>query len=119
MAVTNMTKQLRYTGKGYLDYKMQPVNTVAELTSKFTSINELKLGMVVTVLNTDSDNVPVDYWYYYPYNEETGTYDTSATPVWYPKNYPGGGSGPGEIYWEDGAAPGTAGYEAWKDGGIK
>ena len=60
MAVTNMTKQLRYTGKGYLDYKMQPVNTVAELTSKFTSINELKLGMVVTVLNTDSDNVPVD-----------------------------------------------------------
>ena len=49
--VTNMTKQLKYTGKGYLDYKMQPVDTVAELNSKFTNKNELKLGMTVTVLN--------------------------------------------------------------------
>lgn len=116
--VTNLTKQLKYTGKGYLDNKMQPVNTVAELKSKFTKKNELTLGMVVTVLNPDGDNKPVDYWYYHPYNEETETYDMSAAPDWYPKNYPGGG-GPGEIYWQDGAEPGTAGYEAWKDAGIE
>ena len=114
-----MSKQLKYTGEGYLDYKMQPVKTVAELTSKFTNINERKLGMVVTVLNPNGDNVPVDYWYYYPYNEATETYDTSVQPFWYPKVYPGGSSGPGEIFWEDGAAPGTADYEKWKDAGIE
>lgn len=120
MAVTNMTKQLKYTGEGYLDYKMQPVNTVAELTSKFTSQSELKLGMVVTVLNGGGTNVPVDYWYYYPYDEETETYNTSVPPSWQPKVYPGdGGSVAGDIYWEDGAAPGTADYEAWKDEGIE
>lgn len=117
-SVTNMTKQLKYTGKGYLDYKMQPVNTVAELKSKFTNKNELKLGMVVTVLNQNGDNIPVDYWYYHPYDEETGTYNTSAAPDWYPKVYPGSSEG-GEVFWEDGAAPGSADYEAWKDGGIE
>lgn len=118
-SVTNMTKQLKYTGKGYLDYKMQPVNTVAELTSKFTNKNELKLGMVVTVLNGGGANIPVDYWYYYPYNEETEQYDTTVQPAWYPKVYPGGESGPGEIYWQDGAEPGSADFEAWKDQGIE
>lgn len=119
MAVTNMTKQLKYTGEGYLDYKMQPVSTVAELTSKFTNRNELKLGMTVTVINGGGPNVPVDYWYYYPYDEETGTYDTSAVPSWHPKVYPGGGSGPGDIFWEDGGEPGTVEYEAWKDAGVE
>ena len=119
MAVTNMTKQLKYTGKGYLDDKMQPVDTVAELTSKFTNVNELKLGMVVTVLNGGGVKVPVDYWYYYPYDEATGTYDTSVTPSWQPKVYPGGSAGPGEIFWEDGSEPGSADYEAWKDAGVE
>ena len=117
-SVTNMTKQLKYTGKGYLDYKMQPVSTLAELEEKFTNKNELKLGMVVTVLNGGGTNMPVDYWYYYPYNEETGTYDTSVAPSWVPKVYPGGAEG-GEMYWQDGAAPGSADFEAWKDGGIE
>ena len=117
--VTNLTKQLKYTGKGYLDNKMQPVETVSELNSKFTNRNELKLGMVVTVLNGGGTNIPVDYWYYYPYDETTQTYDTSVAPSWQPKVYPGGGSGPGEIFWEDGAAPGTADYEKWKDAGIE
>ena len=116
--VTNMTKQLKYTGKGYLDNKMQPLNTLAELEAKFTNRNELKLGMVVTVLNTDTDNVPVDYWYYHPYNEETGTFNMSAAPDWYPKVYPGGAVS-GDIFWQDGAAPGSADFEAWKDGGIE
>ena len=118
MAVTNMTKQFKYTGEGYLDYKMQPVKTVAELSSKFIT-SELKLGMVVTVINGGGPNVPVDYWYYYPYDEATETYDTSVAPSWHPKQYPGGGSGPGEIYWQDGGEPGTADYEAWKDAGIE
>lgn len=116
--VTNLTKQLKYTGKGYIDNKMQPVNTVAELKSKFTKKNELTLGLVVTVLNPDGDNKPVDYWYYHPYDEATDTYDMSAAPDWYPKNYPGG-AGPGEIYWQDGGEPGAADYEAWKDAGIE
>lgn len=114
-----MTKQLKYTGEGYLDYKMQPVNTVAELTSKFTSQSELKLGMAVTVLNGGGTNVPVDYWYYYPYDETTGTYDTSVAPSWQPKVYPGGAAGPGDIYWQDGGEPGAADFEAWKDAGIE
>ena len=113
--VTNLTKQLKYTGKGYLDNKMQPVNTVAELKSKFAKKNELTLGLVVTVLNPDGNNKPVDYWYYHPYDEVTETYDTSAAPDWYPKNY----NGSGKICWEDGGEPGAADYEAWKDAGIE
>jgi len=116
--VTNMTKQLKYTGKGYLDYKMQPVNTVAELNDKFKNNNELKLGLVVTVLNGGGAGVPVDYWYYHPYDEVTGTYDTTAAPLWYPKRYPGE-AGEGIIYWEDGAAYGDPDYEAWKDEGVE
>ena len=92
--------------------------TVAELKSKFVKKNELKLGLVVTVLNPDGDNKPVDYWYYHPYDETTESYDTTAAPDWYPKPYPGSG-GTGDIFWQDGAAPGTAGYEAWKDAGIE
>ena len=114
--VTNLTKQLKYTGKGYLDNKMQPVDTVSELNSKFTNRNELKLGMVVTVLNGGGANIPVDYWYYYPYNEATESYDTSVAPSWQPKVYPGKGS---SLYWEDGAEMSDPDFEAWKDAGIE
>ena len=116
--VTNMTKQLKYTGKGYLDYKMQPVDTVAELNEKFTKKNELKLGLTVTVLNGGGENVPIDYWYYYPYDEEAEAYDTSVAPDWHPKRYNAEG-GEGEIFWEDGGEPGSADFEAWKDAGIE
>lgn len=117
--VTNMSKQLKYTGKGYLDYKMQPVDTVAELKSKFKNKNELKLTLTVTVLNGGGENVPIDYWYYHPYNEETESYDMSAAPDWYPKRYKAEGGGSGDIYWQDGGEPGTADFEAWKDAGIE
>lgn len=114
-----MTKQLKYTGKGYLDYKMQPVENLAELKSKLKNKNELKLGLTVTVLNEGGNNTPTDYWYYYPYNPETETYDTTAQPGWNPKVYPGG-SGSGDIFWEDGGASSTSSdYEAWKDEGIE
>ena len=114
--VTNMTKQLKYTGKGYLDNKMQPLDTLAELRAKFTNRNELKLGMVVTVLNTDTDNKPIDYWYYHPYNEVTGEYDMTAAPNWYPK--PGSEVGR-SLYWEDGAEMTDPDFEAWKDAGVE
>ena len=117
MAETNVTTQFKYTGKGYLDYKTQPVNTVAELKEKLKKTSELKLGMVVTVLNENGDNVPCDYWYYYPYDQETGTYDKTKPANWYPKIYPGNNTG--EIFWEDGGEPGTAEFEAWKDAGIE
>lgn len=112
---TNMTKQLKYTGKGYLDYKMQPVNTVAELNEKFKNNNELKLGLTVTVLNGGGENIPVDYWYYYPYNAETETFDTSVAPDWHQKVFQGTSSGTGEIFWEDGGEPGHSDFESWKE----
>ena len=114
--VTNMTKQLKYTGKGYLDYKMQPVNTFAELENKFKNNNELKLGMVVTVLNTDTDNIPVDYWYYHPYDDVSRAFDITTPPSWYPK--PSGQIGSG-LYWEDGAEMSDPDFEGWKDEGIE
>ena len=57
---TNMTSQLKYTGKGYLDYKMQPVSTLAELKEKFKKTSEVKLGLTVTVLNGGGTNIPLD-----------------------------------------------------------
>ena len=116
--VANITKQHKYTGKGYLDYKMQPVDTVEELKSKFSNRNELKLGLTVTVLNPGGDNVPADYWYYYPFNDETGTFDTTAFPGWYPKVIEGQTGG--DLFWIDGVASADApDYEAWKDAGIE
>ena len=72
--------------------------------------------MVVTVLNGGGANIPVDYWYYYPYDEATESYDTSVAPSWQPKVYPGNGSG---LYWEDGAEMSDPDFEAWKDAGIE
>ena len=117
MAISDIAKQLKYTGPGYVDDKLQPVKNVADLHTKFKSESELKLGMTVVVLNGGGINIPVDYWYYYPYNEETEQFNTSVPPSWYPKVYDG--TGAGDIFWEDGAEPGTADFEAWKDGGIE
>lgn len=116
MAISDIAKQLKYTGPGYVDDKLQPVKNVSDLHTKFKSESELKLGMTVVVLNGGGTNVPLDYWYYFPYNEETETYDTSVAPDWHPKIYKG--SEGGEIFWQDGAEPGTADFEAWKDEGI-
>lgn len=116
--VTNMTKQLKFTGKGYLDYKMQPVETVEELNDKFKNNNELKLGLTVTVLNGAGENVPLDYWYYFPFDDETGTFDTSVPPVWCPKV--NGGQTGGDIFWQDGGeSTSSPDFEAWKDAGIE
>lgn len=116
--VTNLAKQLKYTGKGYLDFKAQPANTLEELKERLKNNNELKLGMTVTVLNVDTDNVPVDYWYFHPFNEVTGEFDYDAAPDWYPKV--NGGKTGDELFWEDGAASITdPDFEAWKDEGVE
>lgn len=57
MAIINYTDQLKYTGKGYLDAKMMPVNTVDDL--KAISLTQRFEGFTVTVLN---DGNPQDYW---------------------------------------------------------
>lgn len=57
MAIINYTDQLKYAGSGYLDAKMNPVATVADL--KTISRNQRFVGLTVTVLN---DGNPQDYW---------------------------------------------------------
>ena len=57
MAIINYSDQLKYTGKGYIDAKMMPVNTVDDL--KKIPITQRFEGFTVTVLNGGD---PVDYW---------------------------------------------------------
>ena len=59
MAVTNYSNQFKYTGAGYIDAKIQPVATVADLNS--IPRNQRFLGLTVTVLN-DPDGNQRDYW---------------------------------------------------------
>lgn len=61
MAV-NYANTIKYSGKGYLDEKMNPVANLAALEDKFDAIKELKAGMTVTVLD-DGSGVPTDYVY--------------------------------------------------------
>lgn len=57
MAVINYTDQIKYTGKGYLDAKMMPVNTVEDL--KKISLTQRFEGLTITVLN---NGTPEEYW---------------------------------------------------------
>ena len=57
MAIINYTDQVKYTGKGYLDAKMMPVNSVDDL--KKISLTQRFEGLTITVLNNGS---PMDYW---------------------------------------------------------
>lgn len=59
MAVKSYASQLEYVGKGYLDAKMQPVNTVEDLSRIPRS--ERFIGLTVTVLD-DGSGEPHDYW---------------------------------------------------------
>lgn len=62
MAILNYGNQFRYSGKGYLDSKVAPVNSVDELeTSKSVLSSYYSPGMKVTVLN-DGDFGAVDYF---------------------------------------------------------
>lgn len=57
MAIINYTDQLKYAGKGYLDAKMMPVQSVEDL--KNIPLSQRFEGFTVTVLN---DGNPQDYW---------------------------------------------------------
>jgi hypothetical protein len=57
MAIINYTDQLKYAGKGYLDAKMMPVESVDDL--KNIPLNQRFEGFTVTVLNNGN---PQDYW---------------------------------------------------------
>ena len=55
MAVTNISDQLLYVGKGYLDSKIQPVNTPEDL--KLIPSSQRFIGLNVTVLNDGDGNI--------------------------------------------------------------
>ena len=57
MAIINYSDQLKYAGKGYIDAKMMPVQTVDDL--KAIPITQRFEGFTVTVLNNGN---PMDYW---------------------------------------------------------
>ena len=59
MATKDYASQLKYTGAGYLDAKMQPVKTVSDLNSIAKS--KRFIGLTVTVLD-DGNGSPRDYW---------------------------------------------------------
>lgn len=59
MAIINYTDQLRYAGRGYLDAKMMPVQTIDDL--KTISLTQRFEGLTITVLN-DGSGIPQDYW---------------------------------------------------------
>lgn len=61
MGVINYTDQLRYTGKGYLDSKMMPVEMVSDLYK--IPVAQRFEGLTITVLRDDNGNTnPHDYW---------------------------------------------------------
>lgn len=57
MAIINYTDQIKYTGRGYLDAKIMPVNNVEDL--KNISLTQRFEGLTITVLNEGN---PQDYW---------------------------------------------------------
>ena len=61
MGIINYSDQLKFTGKGYLDAKMMPVENVSDL--KNISITQRFEGLTVTVLRDENGNTnPQEYW---------------------------------------------------------
>lgn len=59
MAIINYTDQFKYSGRGYLDAKMMPVQTVEDL--KKISLTQRFEGLTITVLD-NGNGVQQDYW---------------------------------------------------------
>jgi hypothetical protein len=59
MATLTYSDQINFSGKGYLDAKIQPVETVSDLNKIPRS--QRFIGLTVTVLN-DGSGRPYDYW---------------------------------------------------------
>ena len=63
--------QYRYNGPGYLDSKIQPVESVEDLNSIL--LRQRFIGLTVTVIHPDGpDSKPADYWLVQDPNEEEG-----------------------------------------------
>ena len=63
--------QYRYNGPGYLDSKIQPVESVDDLNSIL--LRQRFIGLTVTVIHPDGpDSKPADYWLVQDPNEEEG-----------------------------------------------
>ena len=63
--------QYIYNGPGYLDSKIQPVDTVADLNSIL--LRQRFIGLTVTVIHPDGpDSSPADYWLVQDPAEEEG-----------------------------------------------
>ena len=63
--------QYLYNGPGYLDSKIQPVDTIADLNKIL--LRQRFIGLTVTVIHPDGpDSVPADYWLVQDPNEEDG-----------------------------------------------
>lgn len=60
MAAINYTDQFNFTGKGYLDAKIQPVKNIDELL-RIPRAHRF-IGLTVTVLDDGNNIGPVDYW---------------------------------------------------------
>ena len=60
MSIIKTGDQFYYTNKGYLDAKMQPVETLADL-QKITRSQRF-IGLTITVLNDGYGLGPRDYW---------------------------------------------------------
>lgn len=60
MSTINYSDQLNYIGKGYIDAKMQPVNTLSDLANIPRS--QRFLGLTITVLDDGNGLGPKDYW---------------------------------------------------------
>ena len=60
MSTINYSDQLNYISKGYIDAKMQPVNTIKDLDNIPRS--QRFLGLTVTVLDDGSGLGPREYW---------------------------------------------------------
>ena len=56
----NYTEQVKYTGKGYLDAKMQPVASMEELA--LIPRSQRFVGLTVTVLDDGMGAGPAEYW---------------------------------------------------------
>ena len=61
MSVTSSVNQIRYTGPGNLDNKMDAVQDLDELNAAIPR-PERRIGMTVAVMNQDGDGKPHDYW---------------------------------------------------------
>lgn len=77
--------QYLYNGPGYLDSKIQPVETVDDLNAIL--LRQRFIGLTVTVIHPDGpDSKPADYWLVQDPNEEEGVL------MWERKTTGGGGA---------------------------